>query len=75
MDQPFWGRCALELGVSPQPLPRKQVTAENLAAAINSAVNDAGLRQRASALGKQIRSEDGVAKAVELATRYLSHQN
>ena len=75
MDQPFWGQRALELGVSPHPLPRKQVTAENLAAAIKSAVNDADLRQRASALGKQIRSEDGVAKAVELASHYLSRQN
>jgi len=75
MDQPFWGWRAFELGVSPQPIPRKRVTAENLATAITTALNDTELRQRASALGKQIRSEDGVAKAVELATHYLSCLN
>jgi len=75
MDQPFWGRRAFELGVSPQPIPRKQVTAESLATAITTALNDADLRQRASALGKRIRSENGIARAVELATHYLSSQN
>jgi len=74
MDQPFWGRRAFELGVSPQPIPRKQVTAENLATAITTALNGAELRQRASTLGKQIRSENGIARAVELATYYLSRQ-
>jgi sterol 3beta-glucosyltransferase len=72
MDQPFWGWRAFELGVSLQPIPRKQVTAENLANAMTTVLNDDDLRQRASSLGKQIRSEDGIAKAVELATHYLS---
>jgi sterol 3beta-glucosyltransferase len=64
-DQPFWGRIVHELGVGPQPIPQKQLTAERLAAAIDQAVHDTGMRQRAADLGERIRAEDGVACAVE----------
>ncbi|HEY1012134.1 MAG TPA: glycosyltransferase, partial [Herpetosiphonaceae bacterium] len=32
-DQPFWGRRVADLGAGPAPIPRKQLTAERLAAA------------------------------------------
>jgi sterol 3beta-glucosyltransferase len=65
-DQPFWGRRVAELGVGPAPIPRKKLTVERLAGAIQSAVNDVGMRQRAARLGSQIRAEDGIARAVEI---------
>ncbi|MCC7206929.1 MAG: glycosyltransferase family 1 protein [Anaerolineae bacterium] len=65
-DQPFWGQRAAALGVGPEPIPRKQLTAERLAGAIQAAVGDAAMRQRAAALGAAIRAEDGVARAVEV---------
>jgi sterol 3beta-glucosyltransferase len=64
-DQTFWGRRVLELGVGPAPIPRKQLTVERLAEAINLAASDAAMGSRAEALGKHLQSEDGVANAVE----------
>ena len=65
-DQPFWGQRVADLGVGPQPIPRKQLTADRLAQAIQIAVTDQAMRQRAADLGAQIRSEDGIARAVEV---------
>lgn len=69
-DQPYWGQRVHDLGVGPAPIPRKRLTAENLAAAITQAVSDAGMRQRAAALGEQIRSEDGIRAAVQMIERH-----
>lgn len=74
MDQPFWGRRVFDLGVGPQPLQRKRLTAERLAQTITMTINDQAMKQRATALADQINAEDGIAKAVELMTRYLSDQ-
>lgn len=65
-DQPFWGRRVADLGVGPAPIPRKQLTADRLAQAIRIAVTDQAMRHRAAELGAQIRSEDGIARAVEV---------
>lgn len=65
-DQPFWGQRVADLGVGPQPILRKQLTADRLAQAIQSAVTDQAMRQRAAELGAQIRAEDGIACAVEI---------
>jgi len=68
-DQPFWAKRVAELGVGPRPIPRRQLTTERLAAAITSAVADAGLRARAATLGERIRAEDGVARTIEVIER------
>lgn len=65
-DQPFWGRRIAELGVGLDPIPRKQLTPERLAAAIHRSVSDQAMRQRAADLGTKIRAEDGVANAVAI---------
>ena len=65
-DQPFWGRRVFELGVGPEPVPRKKLTVERFAGAIEQAVADEGMRQRAAELGSRIQAEDGVARAVAL---------
>lgn len=65
-DQPFWGRRIAELGVGPAPISRKKLTVERLAQAIQTAVTDQTMRQRAAALGAQIRAEDGIAGAVAI---------
>lgn len=69
-DQPFWGKRIADLGVGPTPIPRKRLTVERLAGAIEQAVSNATMRQRAATLGQQIRAEDGVARAVDLIERY-----
>jgi sterol 3beta-glucosyltransferase len=76
-DQPLWARRVTELGVGPRSIPRRQLTAERLAAAIAQAVTDKDMRARAAMLGERIRAEDGVARAIEViehgATAKLEH--
>jgi UDP:flavonoid glycosyltransferase YjiC (YdhE family) len=63
-DQFYWGRRIAELGVGPAPVPFGKLTARRLAAAIDQAVSDGGMRQRARVLGERIRVEDGLGTAV-----------
>jgi UDP:flavonoid glycosyltransferase YjiC (YdhE family) len=70
-DQPFWGARVAALGVGPPPVSRRALTAERLAAAIETAVTDASMRERAARLGERIRAEDGAARAVEVLDRHL----
>jgi sterol 3beta-glucosyltransferase len=65
-DQPFWGARVQALGAGPAPIPRKKLTAERLAAAIEQAVSDPAMRGKAAEVGAKIRAEDGVARAVEI---------
>jgi sterol 3beta-glucosyltransferase len=71
-DQFFWGRRVAELGVGPLPVPYRKLSAKRLAAAIEAAVSDAGMRRRAAALGEQIRAEDGIRNAVRVIEDYLT---
>ena len=71
-DQPFWGRRVAALGAGPAPIPRKQLTAKRLAAAIRQAVGDAEMQRRAANLGALIRSEDGVAAAVSVVEKLVA---
>jgi sterol 3beta-glucosyltransferase len=70
-DQPFWGTRVQALGVGPKPIPRPNLTAENLGEAIRLAATDPNFRERANALGKKIRAEDGVGRAVKLIEDYV----
>jgi UDP:flavonoid glycosyltransferase YjiC (YdhE family) len=70
-DQTFWGRRVAALGVGPQPIPQWRLTAERLAEAIQCAVTDEGIRQRAAALGATIRAENGLEYAVTYIKNHL----
>jgi sterol 3beta-glucosyltransferase len=70
-DQPFWGSRVARLGVGPEPVPRKRLSAERLAVAMDRAVGDEGMRLRARRVGGRIRSEDGVRRAAEAFQRYV----
>lgn len=65
-DQPFWGHRVAQLGVGPQPIPRKRLTVELLASALRDVDANQALRERAAQLGETIRTEDGVRRAVEV---------
>jgi sterol 3beta-glucosyltransferase len=65
-DQPFWGQRIADLGVGTAPIPRKQLTVERLANAIDRAVTDPVIRQRAADLGAKIQAEDGVGRVVSI---------
>jgi sterol 3beta-glucosyltransferase len=70
-DQPFWGERVHQLGCGPHPIPFTRLSIENLANAINRAVNDTTLRQNAEVLGDKLKNENGVGKAVQLIQAYL----
>jgi UDP:flavonoid glycosyltransferase YjiC (YdhE family) len=65
-DQPFWGKRVHHLGVGPAPIPRSKLTVDRLAQAIQEAVTNTAMRQRAAELGSKIQAEDGVANAVKI---------
>lgn len=74
-DQGFWGRTIKRLGVGTAPIPRKKLTAENLAAAITDATTNRVIHAAAQALSVKIEQEDGVAIAVEILERHLKHHH
>ena len=69
-DQVAWAAVAVKLGVGVPAGAATRLSAEKLAQAIHTALNDAALRARAAALGEKIRAEDGVARAVEAIERH-----
>lgn len=71
VDQLFWGKRVHALGAGPGPLAAKKLTAHHLAAAIQRATSDAAIQQRADAIGRAIRAEDGLDQAVRAIRQHL----
>jgi UDP:flavonoid glycosyltransferase YjiC (YdhE family) len=71
-DHFYWGTRIEALGVGPAPIPFEKLTANRLASAIDTALVDTALCQRAAALGHIIRQEDGVANAVTLVKQIIA---
>ncbi|MFN8597281.1 MAG: glycosyltransferase [Anaerolineae bacterium] len=71
-DQPFWGQRIFELGCGPQPILRPQLTTDRLAAALERAITDRALQQRAAEVGRQIRAEDGIVRAGQLIEKIMA---
>lgn len=65
-DQHFWASRAYHLGVGARPIPRRKLTADQLADAIRYAATDETLRVRAQAMGASVSREDGVRRAIEI---------
>lgn len=62
-DQPYWGRRIAELGAGPAPVRRHRLTPHTLREMLD-ACDEPVIRDRAAVLGAQLRSEDGVGRAV-----------
>jgi sterol 3beta-glucosyltransferase len=71
LDQTFWGKRVKALGVGTELIPRKKLSADNLAQAIHSAVTHPEMRRRAASLGETLRAEDGVGRAVAIIQQVL----
>lgn len=63
-DQFFWGERIQSLGVGPAPIAIHHLTPAALAGAIDHLVSDPAQRERATALGRKLSAEDGIAAAV-----------
>jgi sterol 3beta-glucosyltransferase len=64
-DQPFWGWRVAELGVGPEPISPRSLGIEQLANAIRRTTSDRDMQSRAAAMGRRIRRENGIERAVE----------
>jgi sterol 3beta-glucosyltransferase len=71
VDQAFWGKRVKALGVGPEPIPFKKLTADRLARAIQETVTQSEIKRRAARLGDAIRAQDGVGNAVRVIKEYL----
>ncbi|MBS4009354.1 MAG: glycosyltransferase family 1 protein [Roseovarius sp.] len=69
-DQPFWARHIAGLGVGPEPLDKKKLTADDLAAVFR-AMDDKEMRTRVETLGRLIEQEDGVTAAIAIVEKRL----
>ncbi len=74
-DQPFWGKRVHELGAGPEPIPQRKLTVERLAGTIRAVTTDGVMCRRAAELGENIRTEDGVARAIEVVDGQLSERS
>ena len=71
-DQPYWGQVVANMGLGPEPIPRKRLSAENLSPAIEKAILDQNIRRKAEIIGKRVREEDGIGCAIDLIYRYAN---
>lgn len=70
-DQIGWGERLHQIGVSPKPILRKQLSSESLANAITIATSDRAMQQKSARLGLNMRSENGVDQAISIIEQYL----
>lgn len=68
-DQAFWAWRVFGFGAGPRPIPRPKLTADRLAQALDKAVNQPRIAQRAQELQAAIRTEQGVERACDLISR------
>lgn len=73
-DQPFWGRLVHSLGAGTKPIPRKKLSADQLAVAIKDAVSNPDIIKKAEEIGKKIQQEDGVGDAVNVILKIMQEK-
>jgi UDP:flavonoid glycosyltransferase YjiC (YdhE family) len=73
LDQPFWGARIKTLGLGPDPIPQKDLTADRLADAIKIAVTDSEMKQRSKSYGQAIRAETGISNAIKIIQYYIGN--
>jgi hypothetical protein len=64
-SQPFWGDVVYKAGAGPKPIPFKQLTSDNLAAALTEALSPE-MQEAARLMGTKVEGEDGAAMGANL---------
>jgi UDP:flavonoid glycosyltransferase YjiC (YdhE family) len=64
-DQAFWASRVRRLGLGPEPIPRGQLSADRLAAAMRRCTSEVELRTRAAEIGRRVREEPGARRAAQ----------
>lgn len=65
-DQPIWAELARGIGCAAAVIPYGALTVEKIVSALRMALHNENLQARACAIGKEIRTEDGVGNARKL---------
>ncbi|MCA9915492.1 MAG: glycosyltransferase family 1 protein, partial [Anaerolineae bacterium] len=71
-DQPFWGQRTQQLGAGPAAIPFSKLTRDKLVTAIRQMIDNPSIEAQAQALRNQMIDEDGVQRAVEIISAYLT---
>jgi sterol 3beta-glucosyltransferase len=66
LDQPIWGEYARALGCAGAVIPRNQLSAERLGAAIQRTLSNPRHRQAAASMSVKVNAENGVRAACQL---------
>ena len=69
-DQFAWAHKAYDLGVGAKPIPKKELTSDKLAAAIEFALTDK-IAANARSLGKKIAAENGARESAKIIVKCL----
>ncbi|SER52483.1 glycosyltransferase [Mycolicibacterium nivoides] len=70
-DQPFWARRLFDLGVSPQPIPQRRLSADNLSEAIRDVLSDNSFGDPAAKTAAAIAAEDGAGGVLAAVEKLL----
>ncbi|WP_036377665.1 glycosyltransferase [Micromonospora sp. ATCC 39149] len=65
-EQELWGDQLHRLGLAPPPIRQRDLTADNLTAAMRTALRDVDMAERARQVREQVRAEDGARAAVRI---------
>jgi sterol 3beta-glucosyltransferase len=71
-DQLFWAERLRQAGIGAKPLRRVDLTAKKLARELRWLLDTPGAARRAEEVGRLLREEDGVARAVELVAAAMN---
>lgn len=71
-DQPAWGQRVFEMGVGSKPIKKADLTVSNLVSAIRFA-QQPNIIENADKLGRELRKENGVQKAVDIIEDFFHH--
>ncbi|WP_263253803.1 glycosyltransferase [Saccharopolyspora rosea] len=70
-EQMWWAERLHRLGVCPEPIRLRDLTAESLAAALERALTDESVRRSAARMRERVRSEGGADAAVAVLERIV----
>lgn len=69
VDRAFWAARLHRLGVAPHPIPLHELTADALADALRSCIDEPAYREQTAELARRIRADDGSAAVLALIAR------
>lgn len=66
IDQFFWGERIYKIGAGTKPISQRKLTAEKLAGAIRTALQDDDMRTKAKTISQELSLENGIQAAVSV---------